>query len=113
VLEVIEDEGLQENAREVGNYYQKLLSALAEDHACIGDVRGMGLFIGVEIVKAGTKEPDTELAQHLKNEMRQRHILLSTDGPYDNVIKTKPPLCFSKANAEEVVKNLAAILNNL
>ena len=113
VLEVIEEEGLQENAREVGNYYQQLLKALAKDHACIGDVRGMGLFIGIEIVKAGTKEPNTELAQHVKNEMRQRHILLSTDGPFDNVIKTKPPLCFSKANAEEVVKNLEAILNTI
>ncbi|MEO0403469.1 MAG: aminotransferase class III-fold pyridoxal phosphate-dependent enzyme, partial [Bacteroidota bacterium] len=103
VLDVIEEEGLQENAREVGKHYMDILNQLAKDFPCIGDVRGSGLFIGIEMVKVGSLEPDTALAQHLKNEMRNRHILISTDGPYDNIIKTKPPLLFSKANAEQVV----------
>jgi len=54
--------------------------------------------------------PNTLLAQHLKNELRQKNILISTDGPYDNVLKTKPPLCFSRANAERVVHELERIL---
>ncbi|UJH66095.1 aminotransferase class III-fold pyridoxal phosphate-dependent enzyme [Allomuricauda sp. SCSIO 65647] len=112
VLEVIEEEDLQQNALEVGNYYQQLLRALQNDHSCIGDVRGSGLFIGIDMVKEGTREPDTPLAQHLKNELRNRHILISTDGPADNVIKSKPPLCFSKENAEEVVGAMEQILTD-
>ena len=112
VLKVIEEEQLQKNAREVGDFYQSLLRDLQKKHECIGDVRGSGLFIGVEIVKDQTaKEPDAKLADFIKNEMRNRHILLSTDGLYDSVLKTKPPLCFTKENAREVVENIHDILN--
>lgn len=111
VLEVLEEERLQENAKAVGDYYQRQLNELQQQHACIGDVRGSGLFIGIDIVKEGTKTPDTNLAQHLKNELRNRHILISTDGPHDNVIKSKPPLCFSKENVDEVVNTLAELLD--
>jgi 4-aminobutyrate aminotransferase-like enzyme len=96
VLDVIEQEALQQNALQVGSYYQNLFRELQKDFHCLGDVRGSGLFIGVDIVKSGTKEPNTEMAQHLKNALRKRHILVSTDGPRDNVIKSKPPLCFTK-----------------
>ena len=112
VLDVIEEENLQARAKQVGDHYQSLLKKLALQFPALGDVRGSGLFLGIEIVKEGTQEPHTELAQHLKNEMRERHILISTDGPFDNVIKTKPPLCFSKENAEQVVQVLEEILNN-
>jgi 4-aminobutyrate aminotransferase-like enzyme/aminoglycoside phosphotransferase (APT) family kinase protein len=111
VLEVIEEEGLQENARIVGDYYLELFRELQKNHSCIGDVRGSGLFLGVELVKPGTTEPDTALASRIKNELRNRNILISTDGPHDNVLKTKPPLCFSKENAAEVVLNIGDILN--
>ena len=57
-----------------------------------------------------SKEPNTELAQKVKNELRNRFILISTDGPFDNVIKTKPPMCFSKENAKEVVDAIEQIL---
>ncbi|WP_394751271.1 aminotransferase class III-fold pyridoxal phosphate-dependent enzyme [Spongiimicrobium salis] len=110
VLEVLKEEKLQENAKAVGQYYMVHLKQLMAKYACIGDVRGAGLFIGVEIVKDHTQLPDTALANHLKNELRNNHILISTDGPFDNVIKTKPPLCFSKENAMEVVANIDSIL---
>ncbi|MFX0558543.1 aminotransferase class III-fold pyridoxal phosphate-dependent enzyme [Maribacter sp. CXY002] len=110
VLKVVEEEKLQENARLVGNYYRSLLKKLMQKYPCIGDVRGSGLFIGLEIVQANTELPDTALANHIKNELRNRHILISTDGPFDNVIKTKPPLCFSKENAERVVTAIETIL---
>lgn len=110
VLEVIEEENLQENALLVGNYYKEQFSKLAETYKCIGDVRGSGLFLGFDIVKVGTKEPDTALAQHIKNELRARNILISTDGPFDNVLKTKPPIMFTKENVDTVVKNTREIL---
>jgi 4-aminobutyrate aminotransferase-like enzyme len=110
VLEVIEEEGLQQNAKVVGDYYLDLFRELKKKHACIGDVRGSGLFLGVEMVKPGTTDPDTALAAHIKNEMRNRNILISTDGPHDSVLKTKPPLCFTKENALEVVENIDMIL---
>ena len=72
-----------------------------------------GLFIGIEVVKENSNEPDTKLAQRIKNELRNMKILVGTDGPFDNVIKSKPPLCFTKENAESVVKNFELILNKL
>ncbi len=110
VLDVIEKEGLQKNAKEVGNYYKNLFRKLQKEFSCIGDVRGSGLFLGIDIVKPGTTEPDTELAHHIKNGLRERHILISTDGPYNNVLKTKPPLCFNKVNAEKVVETIRELL---
>lgn len=110
VLEVMEQEKLQENALEVGNHYMKLLKELGKEHSCIGDVRGSGLFIGMDMVREGSKEAHTSLAQHLKNALREQYILVSTDGPHDNVIKSKPPLCFTKANAEKVVDRIRGIL---
>jgi 4-aminobutyrate aminotransferase-like enzyme len=112
VLEVIEEEQLQENAKDVGDYYISMLKELQQDYPCIGDVRGSGLFLGIEIVKENEGTPDHKLAQHIKNELRNQYILISTDGPHDSVLKTKPPLCFTKANAAEVVAAIAAILKS-
>ncbi len=111
VLEVIEEEGLQENAKLVGLYYMSLLKELMQKYSCIGDVRGMGLFIGVELVIPNSREPNTALAQLIKNQFRKNNILISTDGPFDNVIKSKPPLCFTKKNAKTVVDLLESLLN--
>ena len=111
VLEVIEEEGLQENAKVVGETYQSLLGALQREFPQIGDVRGAGLFIGVDMIRNGNPaQPDTELAQFIKNELRNRHILISTDGPFDNVLKTKPALCFTQENAREVVDQWYEVL---
>ena len=106
VLEVIEEEKLQENAKNVGEYYKLLFIELQKKYDCIGDVRGSGLFIGVEIIKENSIEPNPVLASLIKNELRNRNILISTDGPFDSVIKTKPALCFTKKNAKKVVENI-------
>lgn len=111
VLEVIEEEELQANALEVGNYYMNALRDLQKDFPCIGDVRGSGLFLGIEFIRDEKLTPATELAGLVKNELRNRHILISTDGPYDSVIKSKPPLCFNKSNVDEVVENIRNILS--
>jgi len=112
VLAVIEEEGLQQNAKIVGDYYKDLLRSLQEKHGTIGDVRGSGLFLGVDIVHKGTTNTNNKLAQYLKNAFRQKHILISTDGPDDNVLKTKPPLCFTKADAELVADTLDKLLSD-
>lgn len=114
VLNVIEEEQLQQNAKVVGDYYIEQLRQLQKQHECIGDVRGFGLFIGIDFIKdRSTKEPATEIAQLVKNELRRRYILVDTDGPFDNVIKSKPPLCFNKSNVDEVVITLDKILKSI
>ncbi len=110
VLQTVEEEGLQQHSQEVGEYYNTLFQQLQSEHGCIGDVRGTGLFLGADIVNPGTKDPDTALASQIKNGLRDKHILISTDGPADNVIKTKPPLCFMKEDALRVVEEMDAIL---
>lgn len=106
VLDVIRDEGLRENAREVGRYLMAGLRSLR--HPLIGDVRGRGLFLGFEMVRdRETLEPADREAHALVNRMKERGVLLSTDGPYHNVIKIKPPMVFTKADADRVVAGLA------
>ncbi|MCK5821456.1 MAG: aminotransferase class III-fold pyridoxal phosphate-dependent enzyme [Bacteroidales bacterium] len=98
VLEVIEDEGLQEHARKVGEFL------LSEIKSLILEVRGSGLFLGIEFVKdLETKEPDPKTASYIVNSMKEKGFLLSIDGPYENVIKFKPPMCFSMENAKELL----------
>jgi ethanolamine-phosphate phospho-lyase len=110
VLEVIEEEQLQENAKATGDYYKSELQRLMHRYPCIGDVRGSGLFIGIEIVEKDSRQPDTELAHHIKNELKNRNILISTDGKFDNIIKTKPPMCFTKEDVRKVVQAIDHIL---
>ncbi len=105
VLEVIETENLQERALHTGNYYQSLLKELMGNHPEIGDVRGSGLFLGVELINENGKA-NTRLAQYIKNELQQRKILISTDGPFDSVLKTKPPLIFTPSNALRVCEEI-------
>ena len=112
VLEVIEEEDLQANAKAVGDYYQLLFRELQAEYPSIGDVRGLGLFLGVELVKPSTLEPDTVLAHRVKNTLREQNILISTDGPHDSVLKTKPPLCFTKDNAGQVVEAVREVLRS-
>ena len=113
VLDVIQEEGLQQKALETGTYFKQLLMKLKSKHNSIGDVRGEGLFLGIEFISdTETLKHNTVLANHIKNEMRERHILVSTDGPMDNIIKMKPPLCFDKNNATTVAESLDEILSN-
>jgi 4-aminobutyrate aminotransferase-like enzyme/Ser/Thr protein kinase RdoA (MazF antagonist) len=109
VLEVIEEEKLQKNAQTTGEYYKSLFTELKNIYSCIGDVRGSGLFLGIELIdEAGN--PNPKLAQLIKNELRKRHVLISTDGPYNNVIKTKPPLVFTQQNALQVVEEIDRVI---
>jgi 4-aminobutyrate aminotransferase-like enzyme len=110
VLEVIEEEGLQEHAQRTGAYFMKLLKELMAEFECVGDVRGAGLFLGVELVTdRNSKNHNPELASRVKNELRNNNILVSTDGPRDNIIKMKPPLCFDNRNADRVVEEMFRI----
>jgi 4-aminobutyrate aminotransferase-like enzyme len=111
VLDVIADEGLQENALRVGSYLMDGLNALMKRHILIGDVRGLGLFVGIELVlDRQTLEPAPEPAAYITNRMRERGILLSTDGPFHNVLKIKPPMVFTEENADFLVSTLDEIL---
>lgn len=110
VLDVIAEEKLQENAKLVGDYYKSLFIELKNKYKCIGDVRGSGLFLGAEVIKENSLEPDTKLAHLIKNKLRAQHIMISTDGPFDSVLKTKPPLCFTKENALLVITEIDKVL---
>ena len=111
VLDVIEEEGLQAHALEVGTHFLDALRGLQARHPAIGDVRGHGLFLGVELVRdPDERTPDAETAAEVVEQMRDRHILLSTDGPDHNVIKIKPPLPFTAADADRVVGELEDVL---
>jgi 4-aminobutyrate aminotransferase-like enzyme/Ser/Thr protein kinase RdoA (MazF antagonist) len=108
VLNVLQEERLQEHALAVGDFLLDSLRQLQACHPLIGDVRGRGLYIGIELVRnRETLEPATREAKELINRARRRRVLLSTDGPFDNVIKIKPPLVCNRQNAEEVVRVLA------
>jgi 4-aminobutyrate aminotransferase-like enzyme/Ser/Thr protein kinase RdoA (MazF antagonist) len=111
VLDVLEDEHLQENALQVGRYQIARLKALQEKHRLIGDVRGSGLFLGVDlVVDRETRAPAPQQASYVVNRLRDRGILAGTDGPHHNVIKLRPPLIFSQADADLFVATLDAIL---
>lgn len=105
VLDVIEKEELQAHAQAVGSQILAGLTQLMETHPIIGDVRGTGLFIGIELVKDRlTLEPATRKAAEMVNRMKNRGILLGTDGPFDNVIKIKPPMVISHDDADMFVR---------
>ena len=111
VLDVIADEALQQQAADVGEFLQDGLRALQTEHERIGDVRGCGLFLGAEIVTdRESRTPDSAAARAIVEAMKERQILLSTDGPDDNVLKIKPPLVFDRDNAAEFLEKLAAVL---
>jgi 4-aminobutyrate aminotransferase-like enzyme/Ser/Thr protein kinase RdoA (MazF antagonist) len=111
VLEVIRAEGLQEHAGRVGEHLRVGLGALMGHHDIIGDVRGLGLFLGVELVlDRETRAPAAAHASFAVDRMREEGILLSTDGPDHNVIKIKPPLVFSEADADLLTNTLDRVL---
>ncbi len=111
VLRVIQEEGLQQNALEIGAYLSGQLKDLAAQFPIIGDVRGPGLFLGIELVKdRGSLAPAASQTAYLANRMRELGILMSTDGPYHNVLKVKPPMVFSKKDAAFLLEMLERVL---
>jgi 4-aminobutyrate aminotransferase-like enzyme len=89
----------------------KRLRILQEKYALVGDVRGSGLFLGVDLVNdRDTRAPATEQADYVVNRLRERGILAGTDGPRHNVIKLRPPLIFSQSDADLFAETLDAVL---
>lgn len=107
VLDVVQDEGLQGKALETGEFLLSELNQLKSKHPLIGDVRGSGLFLGIELVRdQGSLEPAAEEASFIVNRMRDRGILIGTDGPLHNVIKIRPPMTFGITEAKMLVSTL-------
>jgi len=108
VLRVIKEEGLQEHALRVGDYLKEELTKMQGEFPLIGDVRGQGLFLGIELT-GPDMSPQTQKAAYLANRMKQRGILMSTDGKDVNVMKIKPPLVFARKHADQVLENLRRV----
>jgi hypothetical protein len=114
VLDVIEGEGLQARARDVGGMLLDGFVDLQARHEAIGHVRGVGMYLGVDlVVDSATREPATALAADVSNALRERGVLVSTDGPADNVLKIKPPIVFDRAEADVLLAELDAVLTRL
>jgi 4-aminobutyrate aminotransferase-like enzyme/Ser/Thr protein kinase RdoA (MazF antagonist) len=111
VLTVVERAGLQEHARQVGERMLGGLRALAGRHAIVGDVRGSGLFLGVELVQdRDSLQPASEEAAYVVNRMREEGVLIGTDGPFHNVLKIRPPMPFDEGDADRLVTTLDSVL---
>jgi 4-aminobutyrate aminotransferase-like enzyme len=114
VLDVLESERLQQNALEVGSHLLTGLRELVERHPLAGESRGLGLFVGLELVRdRSTLEPAAREASAVVNRLRDYGLLVSTDGPFNNVIKIKPPMCFARDDADCLVAGLDRALTEL
>lgn len=112
VLDVLRDEALPDNARIVGDKLLAGLRALQAEHELIGDVRGRGFFLGVDLVEdRASRRPARSAAARVKNLLRERRILIGTDGPHDNVLKIRPPMTFDAAAAECLLEELEHALS--
>lgn len=113
VLDVIEEEGLMAKARDTGAYLRDGLRTAASGHEGVGDVRGEGLYIGVEFVSGSSKSPDTATAEFVVNGMRERNVLIGTAGLHGNILKIRPPLAFGREHADRLIDAFAATLKTL
>ena len=113
-FDVLREEGLMENADRVGRFIRTGLQELATRHDWIGDVRGAGLYIGVELVRdRATKEPDPQTALALVNGLRERRVLISATGFHANTLKIRPPLVFSESDASRLLTEMDAVFKAL
>jgi 4-aminobutyrate aminotransferase-like enzyme len=111
VLDVIENEGLQENALNTGRYLSDGLAELAVKHEAIGDIRGSGFFKAVELVTdRDSKQADAALAGRVVNGLRQRGVLAGSIGSHDNILKLRPPMVFTRENADHFLGILGEVL---
>ncbi|MGR3615150.1 MAG: aspartate aminotransferase family protein [Paracoccaceae bacterium] len=110
-LDVVQQDGLMEHARDVGDYTRDGMHVLAARHECIGDIRGSGLVVGAELVlDRADKTPATAFAKRVANAMRQKGILLNVLGIHYNTLKIRPPLPFSRENADMLLETLDQVL---
>ena len=106
VLKIVEDENLQKNALLKGKRLFEGLRKLQNHHSLIGDVRGFGLFVGVELITDEFLTPATEIASFIVNRMKQERILIGVEGPFDNILKIRPPLTISNNDIDCILQNL-------
>ncbi len=104
VLDVIEGQDLRGNALAMGNYLMDAFRDMQKRYEVIGDVRGLGLFLGIELVTdRRSKTPATDFARAVSNGARRRGVLMGTEGPHDNVLKMRPPMIFSRRDADHLI----------
>ena len=114
VLDVIERDGLRENVATVGAALKAALAERQARFASIADVRGHGLFVGVEIAKTdAARTPDADRAIEVINRLKDRGFLTSNAGAYRNVVKIRPPLVFTQSHADEFVAAFDATMAEL
>jgi alanine-glyoxylate transaminase/(R)-3-amino-2-methylpropionate-pyruvate transaminase len=114
VLEVIDEEGLQENARVIGGRLKAGLTELATRHRLVGDVRGMGLMLGLELVRdRETKTPAKEETADVLEQLKDRGVLVGKGGLYGNVLRIKPPLCLTPADVDFALETLDLVLSRV
>ncbi|WP_449256454.1 aminotransferase class III-fold pyridoxal phosphate-dependent enzyme [Bosea sp. (in: a-proteobacteria)] len=114
VLDIVEEEGLSANARAMGEHLLSGLRALAQHHSIIGDVRGIGLFLGLELVEdRDTRVPATEAAAHVMNRLREMRILVGREGPADNILKIRPPLTIAADDVGMILDRLRICLREV
>lgn len=114
VFDTIVEENLMQHARDVGAYFKNVLIELQRQHLSIAEVRGAGLYIGMEISEEGDiARPDAAKTTQLLNLLRRDHVLVGAGGKFGNVLKVRPPLCFSKSNADLFVHKLDKVLKEL
>lgn len=112
VLDVLENEGLAQNALTVGAYMRERLRDLSGKYPNIADVRGAGLFIGVEFTERDSDLPDRDAAVYAVNGLKEKGVLISASGSFGNSLKIRPPLCFSIENVDHFVTALNAVLQD-
>jgi len=114
VLDVVEQEHILQNVHDVSAYLVGKLRELASRFPLIGDVRGKGFFLGLELVKDHKSlEPAPEEAGRVRDAMRDQGVLVATSGPLDNLIKIRPPLVFSRDNADLLLENLELAFSSM
>lgn len=115
VLEAIESEEMMRNARVVGQKLLDDLVGLQRLYPIVGNVRGLGLFVGIELVATNrlNLEPATDAAKIIVEKMKDLGILISTDGPFNNVLKFKPPIVFTSEDADFFVQSLDLVLSEI
>ena len=112
VLDIVDDEGLQDNARAMGTRLLDGLRNVQSRHPAVGDVRGMGLFVGVELIHPDGSEA-TDICSYIKNRMREHRILIGSEGPKDNILKIRPPLSIEAEDIDMILTVLDKVLSEL
>lgn len=113
-INLLQDEGLVENSAKIGKFFRKGLDELQEKYSIIGDVRGLGLMIGIELVKdRSTKEPAVKKAKKVVSLLLKEGIIIGLGGINTNVLRLQPPLCITEQQADEVLKKLNVVLTQL